>query len=695
MPYIVNYTDRENKIPITVYDNTSNTDTSLVFPGRNVTGYGQIVAENFLALLENFAGPNQPVNPVEGQLWFDTQSRTLQIYDGTSWKAASDVQKSVVAPSIEQSKVGELWVDTVNQQLYVFSGTDWILVGPNFSSGTKSGPLVEAITDTENVTQTVLTFYVDDAPMAIVSKNSFTPKNTIPGFTSIKTGVNLTTNSTVGTGGFGPKFYGVATSADALNIGGTAVDSGRFMRTDTTNTTDFGLNIRNNSGLVIGVDSTFSISNSTTAAKIYNASAGSSIDLQLNADGLPATVLRVIDGKVGIQNLSPTEALDVVGNIKTDGQVIVTNSTASTNFNNGSIRTSGGIAVAKNALIGTTLEVQGTTTTRNLEPASNDVFELGSAVRRWKTLYVDTVIAESVEGVLGGDISGNAVTATSLQNVTSFNITGDVTSTSPVTFNGTTGGFTKTFTTSLSSSIISGKPEPSPNVSKPDDFVLVFRSSTSGLIKQSRDVFVSDLGVPIGTIFPYAGSIPPYGYLFCDGSEVERSKYGALYDIIGTTYNGVTPLIGVNTFKLPDLRGRFALGRDNMDNGITVPNTLGTYVDSGGGVAGRVPGTEPLNVGAASGGSTTTLTVNNLPQHSHNMIGSAGEQYHSVRLDSALPTDFGAFLDAGPTTAGRFNYLPNSGNINVPPGTTLNQPFSVMNPYLTLNYIIRSGPPAF
>jgi microcystin-dependent protein len=695
MPYTVNFTDSQNKVPITVYDNTSNTDTSLTFPGRNVTGYGKTVAENFLALLENFAGANQPVNPVEGQLWFDTGSRTLQIYDGVSWKAASDVQKSVIAPSVEQSKVGELWVDTVNQQLYVFSGTDWILVGPNFSSGSQSGPLVESIIDTENNTQTVLTFYVDDAPLAIVSKNSFTPKNTITGFTTIKTGVNLTSNSTVGTGGFGPKFYGTATAADALFVGNAVVDSGKFMRTDTTNTTEFGINIRNNSGLTIGVDNTFNLSNSTTAAKIYNASSGSSIDLQLNTDGLPATVLRVIDGKVGIQNLAPSEALDVTGNVKLSGQLIVNNNSASTNLNNGSIKTAGGLAVTKNAIIGQTLDVQGTTTTRNLEPAANEFYELGSATRRWKTLHVDTVIAEQIEGILGGDISGNAVTATSLQNVTSFNITGDVTSTAPVLFNGSTGGYTKNFTTLLSSSIISAKTEPIPNRSKPEDYVLVFRASIPGLLKESRDVFIGDLGIPIGAIIPFAGSIAPYGFLLCDGGEVERAKYGDLYNVIGTTYNGTTPLVGVNTFRLPDLRGRFALGRDNMDNGESVPNVLGTYVDAGGGVASRVPGTEPQNIGQASGGSTTTLTINNLPQHSHNMIGSAGEQYHAVRLDTALPTDFGAFLDAGPTAAGRFNYLPNSGNINVPTGTTLNQPFSVMNPYLTLNYIIRSGPPAF
>jgi microcystin-dependent protein len=693
MPYIVNFTDKENKTPITVYDNTSNTDTSLTFPGRNVTGYGQVVAENFLALLENFAGPNEPLSPQEGQLWFNTTTRTLQIFDGVGWKAASDIQKSVVAPSIEQSKVGELWVDTVNQQLYVFSGTDWILVGPNFSTGLLSGPLVERIIDTDNNTKVVLTFYVEDKPVVIISKDSFTPKNSISGFIAIRSGVNMSSTSDLGVGGFTPKLYGTATSADGLNVSGVVVDSGKFLRSDIINTTEYGLNIRNNSGLNIGVDSTFNLSNSTTAAKIYNSSAGSSIDLQLNSDGIPNTILRVIDNKVGINNLAPEESLDVTGNAKISGNIVIASTVGTTNLGNGSIRTAGGLAVTKNALIGTTLEVVGTTTSRNIDPATTDTYEIGSTTKRWKTIRAQTIIAETVEGVLGGDISGNAVTATSLQNTTAFSITGDITSTAPVTFNGSSGGYTKAFNTALSSSIISSKAEPSPNRSKTDDFVLVFRSSTSGLLKQSRDTFIGDLGLPIGSILPYAGSSAPYGFLLCDGTEVERGKYSDLYDIIGTTYNGSTALVGVNTFRIPDLRGRFALGRDNMDNGITVPNSTGGYVEGGGGAIGRVSGTEPQNVGQSSGASTQTLAVRNLPDHEHDMVGSNGSQYAAVKLDTALPTDFGAFLDAGPTAAGRFNYLPNSGGIKTT--SPLNEAFSLMNPFLTINYIIRSGPPAF
>jgi len=171
MPYIVNFTDKENKTPITVFDNTSSTDTSLTFPGRNVTGYGQIIAENFLALLENFASADEPVNPIEGQLWYDSTDGILQIWDNTAWKAASGIQKGVSEPSVAVSKVGELWVDTTNQQLRIFTGSRWILVGPTESSvgGLRYGPVIEKISDSDNIDRYVLTFYIADIPVIIFS----------------------------------------------------------------------------------------------------------------------------------------------------------------------------------------------------------------------------------------------------------------------------------------------------------------------------------------------------------------------------------------------------------------------------------------------------------------------------------------------------------------------------------------------
>jgi len=705
MPYNINYSDKDNKAPLTVFDNTSNADTSLTFPGRNVTGYGQIIGENFLALLENFASETSPLNPTEGQIWYnsDPAVSSLLIWDGSDWKSASGVQKSPIRPGIEQAKVGELWVDTVNQQLYVFSGTDWILVGPNFSTGLKSGLLVEQIDDADDVPRVVLAVYVEDRPIIIISKDSFTPKVIIPQFPIIRAGItvanpnpSLISELEAYSGGFVPKLFGSATSADGLSVGNRIIESSRFLRSDIANVVENAFNIRSDSGITFGVDGTFNISTTVTSAKLYNNTPGSSIDIQLNNSGIPSTVLRVIDNKVGINNLSPSESLDVIGNIKTDGSLIVTNAADSTNLNNGSIRVAGGAAISKSLIVGQNLTVNETLFTTNITPQQSDAFSLGSSIRRWNEIRAKTVIADTIKGVLDGSISGNAGTSTALQQQTTFTITGDVTAPS-FTFNGVTGGLTKIFDTKISPTFISnatlmnGLTPPNKPFSLKDDLILVQRPSFSGLLKATRDTFVGDLGLPIGAILPYAGPNIPFGFLLCDGSEVIIAQYFDLYQIISTIYNGTAPLQGVNTFRLPDLRGRFALGRDNMDNGLQV-SAGGQNFDAGGGNVDRVGGVEPDTLGGGGGNSQYNLSVSSLPDHEHTMRGSTGQQYFASRADTAVPLDSGAFLGVGGTNANRVQYLPSSGGVRS--GTT-NQPYAVINPFLTINYIIRSGGPAF
>tara|TARA_B110000503_G_scaffold61071_1_gene96969 strand:+ start:2947 stop:5058 length:2112 start_codon:yes stop_codon:yes gene_type:complete len=703
MPYTVNFTDSDNKTPITVFDNTSSTDTSLTFPGRNVTGYGQIIAENFLALLENFASSTQPINPIEGQIWYDSTNGVLMLWDNTAWKAASGIQKGPSEPAVSDSKVGELWVDTTNQQLRIFTGTRWLLVGPSESSvdGLRYGPVVESIADSDNLTKYILTFYIADIPVIVFSKDSFTPKVLISGFDIIRSGINVSTPAT-GTeiaefvGGFLPTLYGTAKNSDALNVAGVAVAAGKFLRSDVINTTDYGFNVRNNNGITLGVDGTFNISNTSTAAKIYNSAAGSSIDIQTNRNGIPSTVLRVVDNKIGINKADPTETLDIDGNITLTGAVIVTSTTSSTNLNNGSIRTAGGASITKNLIVGDGADITGTLQVNNIQPKTTDTHDLGTSLKRWDTVRAKTIIADTIKGVLEGNISGNSNTATSLLNVTSFQLSGDVISPA-VQFDGQVGSYTKVFNTSLTANIISGKDTPFPNVSKTSDFILTYRASeaastSSGLLKQTRDTFVGDLGIPMGAILPYAGSSAPYGFLFCDGSEVERTKYSSLYDTMGTAYNGTTALVGVGTFRLPDLRGRFPLGRDNMDNAGTVPIASGGYVDAGGGTASRVPDTKAQTLGGDAGQSSTTLTLANLPEHSHS-LSSARQDYAAVAVTTTIDPD--AVTGLGPTAPGQAQYLKDSGGIKKPSGTTLSTAVGIMNPYLTINYIIRSGPPAF
>lgn len=70
-------------------------------------------------------------------------------------------------------------------------------------------------------------------------------------------------------------------------------------------------------------------------------------------------------------------------------------------------------------------------------------------------------------------------------------------------------------------------------------------------------------GVPVGTIFPFAGesSLVPDGWLLCDGTALNKydnPEYSDLFDIIGTNWGGST---GAD-FQVPDLRGNFLRGAD-------------------------------------------------------------------------------------------------------------------------------------
>jgi microcystin-dependent protein len=118
----------------------------------------------------------------------------------------------------------------------------------------------------------------------------------------------------------------------------------------------------------------------------------------------------------------------------------------------------------------------------------------------------------------------------------------------------------------------------------------------------------------------------------------------------------------------------------------------GGFVDAGGGTAGRVPDIKATQLGGDAGQSSVTLTLANLPEHSHTLR-SARQDYSAIAVTTTIDPD--ATTGLGPTAPGQAQYLKDSGGIKKPIGTTLGTAIGTMNPYLTINYIIRSGPPAF
>lgn len=84
MPYTIDYSDSA-KTPIVVNDGTVDTTTSLALIGKNTSRFGEFLNENLVHILENFASGTGPVNPTEGQLWYDTSESYLKIFDNGQW----------------------------------------------------------------------------------------------------------------------------------------------------------------------------------------------------------------------------------------------------------------------------------------------------------------------------------------------------------------------------------------------------------------------------------------------------------------------------------------------------------------------------------------------------------------------------------------------------------------------------------
>ena len=223
MPYQIN---KFNGDPLVVLeDGTLDSTTSIGLVGKNFAGYGEIQNENFLWLLENFAGENPPGRPSVGQLWYNSTEDRINVWDGAAWNIVGNTTISNDDP--QTPAAGDHWLDSTDNKFYVYDGTDWAFIGPE----TVNGYGVTRLVSDKIKESTGSTFYpiikvtLNDTVVAIISERDFDiySIDSIPGFTSLKKGITLSSTSSI-TGPLIGNADTATTLAATKNINGVAFD---------------------------------------------------------------------------------------------------------------------------------------------------------------------------------------------------------------------------------------------------------------------------------------------------------------------------------------------------------------------------------------------------------------------------------------------------------------------------------------
>lgn len=157
----------------------------------------------------------------------------------------------------------------------------------------------------------------------------------------------------------------------------------------------------------------------------------------------------------------------------------------------------------------------------------------------------------------------------------------------------------------------------------------------------------------VGEIRMFAGNFAPVGWMFCEGQALAISENDTLFQLIGTTYGGD----GQTTFNLPDLRGRLPVHQGTSSSGTT------------------------YQMGQTGGAEEVTLTVQQIPIHTHPMVvlDHVGNQ---INPGGSLPGhSFNVTPYINATPAGSFNVAAIS-----PAGGS--QPHTNFQPYLCIDFII-------
>jgi len=231
MAYEVNKSNGEVLVNL-IDGEVDNTTTALNLLGKNYLGYGELIAENFVHMLENFASSTEPVSPITGQLWFNTGENRLAVRDTDGyWKTLAHLTNRANRPT-ETARIGDFWYDSTNKSLKIYVGTTsndqalpgynngWINVGA-FEAG--SGISFATLLDTNGTSHKVVRINLNGICVAIISTDAeFTiaASHAIAGFLVIGKGINMNTTGN-DTTTFNPnafKLRGISIEAEFADV---------------------------------------------------------------------------------------------------------------------------------------------------------------------------------------------------------------------------------------------------------------------------------------------------------------------------------------------------------------------------------------------------------------------------------------------------------------------------------------------